>query len=166
MIKKLVLFALLLTPMFGFAQEQKIAYVKYDEIVPLMQEFTQMQDSLKKASEAYEEQLATDREEYNKKYSEFVEKQASLDKNIRERRQQDLLDMDKRIQLFQYQAQQNLQQLQEELLQPIIEKVQKVLEEVATENNYAYVLDAGVARYISPKSPNATPLVKTKLGLK
>jgi outer membrane protein len=167
MIKKLVLFALLLIPSVGFAQEsQKIAYVKYEEIVPLMQEYTQMQDSLKKESAIYEDQIKTDQEEYENKYADYLEKQSTLAENIKKRREQDLLDMRNRIMLFQQQAQQSLQQLQESLLQAIVEKVNKAVEEIGTQNHYAYVIDASVARYISPQSPDATPLVKAKLGLK
>jgi len=165
MIKKIVLSALLLIPAIGFAQE-KIAYVRYDEIVQLMPEYKQMMDSLEKEQTNYLEQLQADREEYNKKLAEYTEKRESLSETLRNRREQDLIDMQERMSNFQQQIQLALQQLQQNLLKDIIAKVDKTLEEIAVQNHYSYVLDGQALHYVSPQSVNATPLIKAKLGLK
>ncbi|MDR1372636.1 MAG: OmpH family outer membrane protein [Dysgonamonadaceae bacterium] len=164
-VKKLVLFAFLLVPALGFSQE-KIAYVSYEEIIPLMPEYEALQDSLENENANYAEQLKTDQDEYEKKYAEFVEKQATLAENIKKRRQEDLEDLRKRIFLFQQQAQQSLQTLQQTLLAPIIAKVDKALEDISVQNGFTYVIRAEALQYSSPKSINATPLLKAKLGLK
>jgi outer membrane protein len=140
--------------------------VNYAEIVPLMPEYKLMQDSLQKEQAMYEEQIQTDQEEFNKKYAEFNEKQATLAESIKTRRLQDLQDMQGRLQTFVQQAQKNLEELNKALMDSLIEKVNKAVEEVGTMNHFDYILDASALHYISPQSTNATPLVKTKLGIK
>lgn len=165
MIKKIVLFAILIIPAAGFAQE-KIAYVNYQEILPLMPEYGVMLDSLENEKANFEEEIKADQEEFNKKYAEFVEKQATLTENLKEKRMAELQDMRSRAENFQMQAQAKLQELQQSLLGTILEKINKALEEISVQNNFAYVIDSSALHYYSPKSTNATPLIKAKLGLK
>jgi outer membrane protein len=165
MIKKVVLFALLIAPAIGFSQE-KIAYVNYQEILPLMPEYEVMRDSLENEKANFEEEIRIDQEEFNKKYAEFVEKQATLTDNLKEKRMAELQDMRSRVENFQIQAQAKLQELQQNMLEAIIEKINKVLEEISVQHNFAYVIDASALHYYSPKSTNVTPLIKAKLGLK
>jgi outer membrane protein len=167
MIKKFVLFALLLIPALGYAQQaQLIAYVKYDEIIPLMPEYTQMMDSLEKEQKVYAAEIQDMQTEYTKKYEDFIDKQETLVESIKAKRLQEIEDYRQRTVNYQQQAQQNLEQLNRTILSSIVEKLNKVLEQIGTENHYAYILDAQAMHFISPQSPNATPLVKAKLGLK
>ena len=63
--------------------------------------------------------------------------------------------------------QQQLQQKQGELLQPVFDKAEKAIEEVAKEQGLMYVFDIGtkVVLYKSAQSVDVLPLVKTKLGI-
>jgi outer membrane protein len=51
-------------------------------------------------------------------------------------------------------------------MEPMIEKANQAIEDVAKENGYTYILDtsAGTVLYF-PESDDILPLVKTKLGL-
>lgn len=167
MIKKFVLFALLLLPVYAFAQEsQKIAYFNYTEVIQAMPEVAQMNDSIQKQAEVFESELKILQEEFEKKYQAYLEQQDTLAESIKTRRQQEIMDLQERAQTFQQQAYQSQEQLQRALLAPIQEKIMKAVQDVGAENNYTYVLEAGSLLYVSPQSINATPLVKTKLGLK
>jgi outer membrane protein len=167
MIKKFVLFALLLVPALGYAQQaQLIAYVNFGEIIPLMPEYAQMMDSLEKEQKVYAAEIQDMQTEYSKKYEDFLDKQETLAESIKAKRLQEIEDYRQRTLNYQQQAQQNLEQLNNTILASIVEKLNKILEQIGTENHYAYILDAQALRFISPQSPNATPLVKAKLGLK
>jgi outer membrane protein len=63
-------------------------------------------------------------------------------------------------------AQQSLAQKEQQLLGPIIEKVQKAINEVGTESGLVYIFDLGsqVILYHSSQSVDVAPLVKAKLG--
>jgi outer membrane protein len=169
MYKKIVLFALMLIPVSIFAQEsQRIAHVNYAEVINVMPEVALLQDSLKKSSDALVAELQVMRDEYNTKLAAYVEQQNTLVESIKLRRQQDIADLEERMGNFQQYAQNVQEQLQQNLFAPIQEKLQKAINDVATENHYTYVFNnqPQILLFVSPKGIDATPLVKTKLGLK
>ena len=64
-------------------------------------------------------------------------------------------------------AQKLLEDRQEELLKPIVDRANAAIEEVGKENGYTYIFDAGVGAVLySQDSDDIMPLVKKKLGLK
>jgi len=79
----------------------------------------------------------------------------------------EIQDMQQRIQNYQQTAQQQLQQKQSELLQPVFDKAEKAIGDVAKEKGLIYVFDIGtkVVLYKSAESMDVLPLVKTKLGI-
>jgi outer membrane protein len=168
MLKKNLLFALLLIPAMAFAQEsQKIAYFKFYDVLTALPEYIQMQDSLKKQAAVFQSEMEILNEEYTKKTTAFQEQQETLVELIKARKIQEIEDLRERAVTFQQQAQQQQEQLQQALFAPIQTKILKAVEEVGTENHFAYILEGSNGLlYISPQSPDATPLVRTKLGLK
>jgi outer membrane protein len=168
MFKKIVLFALLLIPVMGYAQEQKIAYFKPSEVIPLMPEYTQMMDSLKKSEASLQAELQDMADEYTKKVTAFSEQQATMNESIRTLRLKEIERIKDSTETFQQQAMQIQDDLQKSLFTPIEAKIRKAVEEVGTENHYAYIIngDGGTLLFTAPQSPDATPLVKAKLGLK
>jgi outer membrane protein len=169
MCRKIVLFALMLIPATAaFAQgAQKVAHVNYNEIVMAMPEITVMRDSLNKSQEAYTAEFKTIKDEYDKKYTAFLNQQDSLIQSIKVRRMQELQDFESRMAEFEKYAQSMQGQLQEYFLGIVQDKVLKAVNDVATENHYTYVLNSQVLLFSSPQSSiDATPLVKAKLGLK
>jgi outer membrane protein len=167
MIKKFVLFALILIPMGAIAQEtQKIAHLNYDELVQIMPEFTKMQDSLQRVQTAMENELKLLGEEYNKKYAAFMEESDKLLENIKVRRLGELNDLEERAKLYNQQSQQQLEQTYRNLMAPIYEKVKNAIALVGADNNFAYILNSASFLYVNPSSIDATPLVKAKLGIK
>jgi outer membrane protein len=166
MLKKFVLFALVLIPAGAIAQEAKIAYLNSPEVITAMPEYLQLQDSLQKTKDAIETELKILEDEYNKKYTAFMSESETLVEAIRVRRLQEIQDIESRAQTFNQQSQQQLQQLQQALFVPIQQKVKEAIEAVGAENNFIYIVDAATLLYINPQSTDATPLVKKKLGLK
>jgi outer membrane protein len=166
MLNKIVLFVLLLIPAMGYAQEQKIAYFKSSEVIPLMSEYTQMLDSLKKSETALQTELEAMADEYGKKLTAFSEQQATLAESIKTVRLKEIERLRESTETFQRQAMQIQDDLQKSLFAPIEAKIRKTLADVGTENHFAYIVNADIMLYISPQSQDATPLVKAKLGLK
>jgi outer membrane protein len=166
MIKKFLLIALVALPLAAFAQEaQKIAYVNYIDVVTSMPEYKAMQDSLKKADSEYQAELKVLSDEYTNKTADYVQHQDSLNESIKQRRLKELDDLRQRAANFQETAAQQQEELQQKLLQPIQEKLQKTISEVGKENNFLYIVNSQAFLFVSPNAADATPLIKKKLGI-
>ena len=164
MLKKFVLFALLLLPLGAFAQE-KIAYFNPSEIIVIMPEYKQMQDSLQKTSAYMQKEMDILREEYSKKYQAFMNESEGLIESIKIRRMQEIQDLEQRASLYSEQSQQELEQLYQALMTPINKKVRDAVQAVGAANNFLYILHGESLLYVSPHAIDATPLVQKQLRL-
>jgi Outer membrane protein len=165
MLKKIVLFVLLMIPTLGFAQSGKIAYFSYDEVMLGMPEFAQLTDTLQKQEDTFNKELEVLREEYSRKYTDYMEQQATLSEPIKIRRQQEIEDIGQRASNFQQTARSEQQALVEKYTGEIKAKIQSIVQQVGAENNFEYILEINAVAYASPQSINATPLIKQKLGI-
>ena len=97
----------------------------------------------------------------------YLAKKDQLSELIRKSKESDIQKMGERIETFQANAQKLLEDRQEELLKPIVDRAKAAIEEVGKENGYTYIFDAGVGTVLySQDSDDIMPLVKKKLGLK
>ena len=157
----------MILPLGVFAQDlSKIAYVNTQEVFNAMPEVAAMQKQLSDLNTNYQTELKKMQDEYQKKYSDYVQQQDSLTENIKLRRQQEIQDIQGRIDNFIQVAQQDVQKKQQDLLQPIQAKIQTAIKSVGDEKGYTYMIDPAALLYTSPTAVNATAFVKTKLGLK
>jgi len=165
MLKKLLLLALIAIPAVAFAQEQKIAHVNRADVIPLMPEYKQAQDSLVKSENEFQAEFKRMQDEYLGKYSDYISKRDTLNESIRLLREQELQGMGQNVENFQQFAQQKQQETEQALIAPVWAKFQKAVEEVGRENNFLYIIAAEALLYSSPSAIDATPLIKKKLGI-
>ncbi|MFZ2287150.1 MAG: OmpH family outer membrane protein [Bacteroidales bacterium] len=164
----ILLFAvLILTAQDGFAQSFKTGHINRDEIIMGMAEY----DSAMKKYNAYGQELTNALElmqvEYNNKLDQYVKETKNLTELVKANKEQELADMQNRINNFQQQAQVQLQEKQAELLNPIIEKATTAINAVAKDGGFIYIYDVRTLVYVDTvKSTDIAPLVKTKLGIK
>lgn len=165
MLKKIVLLALILLPLGAFAQE-KIAYFSPAEVIVIMPQYKQMQDSLQKMQVANEKEMEVMQEDYKRKYDAFMKESDTLTENIKIRRMQEIQDIENRASQFFEFAQKQLSEAQQALLAPIHQKLRDAIQAVGKANNFLYILDASsVVLYMSPSAVDATPLIQKQLGL-
>ena len=166
--KKLIALLLMILPFAGVvsAQEAKIAFVNTQEVFMAMPEVADMQKKLDELNAKYKKELETMQSEFQKKYSDFVAQQDSLTENIKVRRMQDIQDMQQRMDNFVQVAQQDVNKQQQDLVTPIQQKISDAIKAVGAEQGYTYIIDPQVLLYTGPIAIDATPMVKTKLGLK
>jgi outer membrane protein len=90
----------------------------------------------------------------------------SMSQLIRSTREKEIQDYDQRIKNFNKLAQQSLSQKEQELLEPVISKVENAIEQVGDEQGFIYIFDVSsqVILYNSDQSVNCEELVKAKLG--
>ena len=115
----------------------------------------------------YEDQIDEMTVELQKKYDDYINNRDKYTDLIRQTKESEIADLQDRIQQFQNIAGEELQVERNRLLQPIIEKANKAIKEVAEEQNIMYVFDVsqGNPIYFSDQSLDILPLVKKKLGL-
>ena len=167
MLKKFALIMLCALPIGLFAQE-KLGHVNSQEIIKLMPELASVEKTIDELGAQWEGELLKMREEYNVKIKDYQEKQKDMADGIKQVRQSEIQEMEQRIATFQQTAYTDLQKKQQELVNPVIEKVRKAITDVATENKFTYIFDMSlqVILYTAPNSNDITALVKKKLGLK
>lgn len=168
MIKKLLVAIAVALPMLAVAQSPKFGIVSAEEIFQVMPESKTAQEQIAAASKQYEDEYAKLNEEMQKKYSEYqtLLNDASTPQSIKDRRLQEMQDLDQKAQQFLATAQQDLQRQNAQLTQPIQEKLMKAIQEVAANGNFTMVFPAGVAIYTATDVIDITNQVKTHLGIK
>ena len=104
--------------------------------------------------------------EYNKKYSDYITYQNSLADNIKLRRMQELTELESKIEQFIKLGQDDIEQQEQLLLQPLKDRINNAIRQVGLENNYTIIYDlsdSGIA-FITPAAIDANLQVKQKLG--
>lgn len=145
----------------------KFGHINSQELLQLMPERIDAEKNLKEYAASLETELQTMEGELNTKYQTYLTKRDSLPQSIRAMREQELQSMQQRIQNFSMTAQEDIQQKESDLLQPIIDKAKNAIEAVGKENGFTYIFDLsmGSVLFHSADSEDITPLVKAKLGL-
>lgn len=166
MIKKLFLVALMALPMTLAAQNFKFGTVNSVEIFNLMPEKATAEQQLEALQKQYEAESVKMQEEFSAKYKEFVDAQETMPENIKQRRMQEIQEIQQRIQNFREVAISDLEEQQGKLMAPIQEKMSTAIKAVGEENGFTFIFDVNILMYSGTQAIDATPLVKAKLGLK
>ncbi len=166
MIKKLLLAILIALPCSALAQ--KFGVVDVQNIFQAMPETTAAQTQLTESSKKFEEEFAKLNEEMNKKVTEFqtLSQDTTTPESIKQRRMEEMQELDNKIQQFRNTATQDLQRQQEQLMAPIEQKITEAVKAVGQEGNYTFIFQNGVPLYSGVAVKDITPAVKAKLGVK
>ncbi len=147
-----------------FANAQKIAHISLDSLITLMPESKTAQDVAQKYLKELETQVATMETELQTKYADYMKNRDSYSPIVAAAKEQELQDLNKRIEDFKAQAQQDYQRKYGELSKPIYDKAKKAIEMVAKENGYKYVLDTSTGNVLyTEAADDIIGLVKKKL---
>ena len=145
----------------------KLGHINSNDLMQIMPGRDSAQAVLQAEVTELENTLKSMQDEAEKRYNDYVANQAGWTELIRQTKQREIQDMAARIEEFQKNAQESLQNREQELLKPIIDRAKQAIEDVAKEGGYTYILDAGTAAILySQDSDDIMPLVKKKLGLK
>lgn len=143
----------------------KYGHVNSSEVLKLMPGV----DSITIKLQAFQTELQTMYEsymnEYQTKKNKFDKDAGTMSSTVRQIREQELLDLQNRIQDFQNGVQQDLEEKQYELAKPFQNKIQAAIDAVAKEHQFIYIFDTQILLYYDG-GDDITPLVKKKLGIK
>ncbi len=149
------------------AQSLKFGHINSADLLAMMPEIKKADSVLQAYQKSLEDANASMLTDYQKKIQDFQSLPATTTDAVKEIKQQEIKDLENRIQQFQGGAQDKLQNKKEEVYSPILKKAEDAIKDVAKANNYSYVFDtsAGAVVY-AQESDNLMELVKKKLMLK
>jgi len=162
-----VLFIFLSLSVFeSFAQSKlKIGFIDSNELLVLMPERDSAKVKLEGHAKTLERQLISMSSEFENKYQEFITQQATMSELIKATKTKELQELQARIENFQQSAQQDLEMKEAELLNPIVSRAKKAIEDVAKENGFTYILDVASGALLFYEGDDILPLVRKKLGI-
>jgi outer membrane protein len=154
----------------AMAQNFKFGHINSDELIQSMPEYDSATVKLEKFRKELVNALELMQVELNTKSETYNKESKNLSDIVKQTKEQELMDMQKRIQEFQTNAQSQLQSKQTEVFQPIYAKVDKAIKDIGKENGFVYIFSiaqgSSLLYFDDTKSTNVMALVKTKLGLK
>jgi outer membrane protein len=164
--KILTVLAVVVFACSGNVFAQKTGHVNLNDILMLMPERKKAEEDIQTYAKELDTKLKSMSQEYESKIQEYQAKESLMTDPIKQDKQKEIAGLEERIKDFQTTAQESLQKKQNELLEPMVAKAKKAIEDVAKENGYRNVIDSslGVLLYMNPDD-DLMPLVKKKMGL-
>jgi outer membrane protein len=167
--KKVLVILTMVCAAFAVQAQTKVGHINSSLLIESMPEADSIQKKLGVEQEQWKNIVDDKDREMRSKYAAFMEisEDPSVNKTVKEIKMQEVENLQKQFQELQQRANVELQRKQEELLQPLLEKVRTAISKVAKANGYAYVMEtsegSGVI-YSDPKF-DLLPLVKAELSL-
>ncbi len=144
----------------------KLGHIDRQQLLLVLPERKNAETKMQEFAGELDKRLRAMGAEYETTVNNAREKAETLTNTEREMLMRDIQQLEQRIQEAQEKAQEDLAKQEEELLRPMVERTNKAIRDVATENNFTYIFDTstGFVLYFD-KGEDIMPLVKTKLGI-
>ena len=167
LIKLFVVLVFAVTAVSANGQNLKFGHIDLQGLVQLMPERAKAESDFTTFQGDLEEVFGEMQQNYQQKLTELEKLGEETSEVKRNAKIAELQELQQRIQNYQATANQQLQQKQAEVLEPVFDKAEKAIEEVAKEQGLLYVFDTGtrVVLYKSNQSIDLLPLVKKKLNI-
>lgn len=159
------------TPTTPAAGPLKLGYTNIDYLLRQMPESKEIENQLTIQRTQADNELKRMSKEFEDKYAAYEKGAAQMSEVIKKDREAELQSLQSRVQEFQTNAQKTLQDKYGQLVNPVIQKIQKNIDIVAKENGFTYVfnLDAGAGTtpilLFAPEDGNISDLVLKKMGV-
>lgn len=150
----------------SYAQKGKFGHVDTNELFSQMPERADAVKAVESLAKSLEDQLMALQKEYSEKLSDYQANYETMTQSVRSLKEDDIMKLQERIQIFQQNAQTDLQKKEMELLDPIYTKIRDAIKVIGEEKSLIYVFDVNSLLYFSSESTDVTPDVKVKLGIK
>ena len=162
--RKVVFFVLAFIAMSSaaYSQDLKIGYANIDSIITQLPEFKVSQRSLETYAKQLQNQLQTQQQKAEARYTELQQKFSSMTNAQKADAEKELQELQYKLQQNQLQAQQSLKKRENELLLPLYDKAKAGIKTIAKENGYTYIMNTQTFFYKS-EADDITALVVAKL---
>ena len=144
---------------------QKYGHCDVAVVAADLPEVATIQSQLETKAAELEGRLTKMYEIYQGKITEFQANVATMSADEQQSNAEEIQNLEVRIQEAQQNSQAELMQLENDLKQPLFEKVRKAIEDVSVENGYTLIFDTSSGAVLYAGGDDVNDLVKSKLGL-
>ena len=164
--KKIAFLTLLTFLTLSSIAQNKFGYIDSQELLLLMPERKTAETEVQNFAKSLEAQLGSMTAEIQQMQQEYQANEATYTDLVKQDKEAEMEGLYQRIQTFQQNAQQSLQTKEQELLEPILSKARKAIEDVAIEGDFTYIFDKSQGSILyAQEGENILALVKKKLNL-
>jgi len=164
---KKILFAVFIALFFlgkASAQDQiKVGYVIVDSVMTSLNEYKTQMKVFETYSSQLDAELTSKRTTLQSKYAEYQEKAASWLPDILAEREKEIQQLNANLQEFAQQVQNKLAAKEQELMGPILVKIQQGINDIAKEKGYTFIMNEQIFLY-ADNAYDITNDVIAKLG--
>lgn len=165
-VMKWVLLACLVAGSTAVMGQVKLGYINSGELFQLMPERNEAITNLEAYAAELQEQLEQIQVEWNTKFQDYQKNLSTYNDSIRSAKENELQGISDRLQQTQQQFQQDLGNMENTLLTPVVEKMNEAIDKVSKENGMTVVFDvSSVVYYDAVAMTDMLPLVKRELGI-
>ncbi|GAB2766361.1 hypothetical protein GCM10027275_05200 [Rhabdobacter roseus] len=172
----LVVLAMVSTPLLAqttptTATPTKIGYTNVDFILEALPDSKKMQNELEVTKAQLDKALQDKYKEFQEKLDIYNKGANNMSDVIRADKEKELQNLQTSIQEFQRNSEQSFQNKYQQLLQPVLAKINDAIQAVGKENGFLYILDSGsgggspTILYVGSEDYNATDLILKKMGV-
>lgn len=164
--KKIILIAATALLTLGASAQVKIGRVNSNELVQLTDDYLQAMKTISAAAKEADETSQSMIEEFNTKFAQYQQKASTWTDAIRQNKEKELTEIRQRIEEFQQTIQQELAQQQNELMAPIVQKVQEAVQSIAKGKGLTVLFDEASMVYFDDANViNITPDARKALNI-
>ena len=166
-ILSLAVFVLLALPVNEvLAQQLKVGFTDPDLLISAMPEYRQIQQQLQQEYQTSQQALQSLAADFQDKLDKYQKQQPLLSAESRATREAELQQLQQEIEASAAQKDEELNQRQVQLLEPLLDKVQTAIDEVAAEKGLDMVVRSPILLFVNENTVlNITEDVARKLGL-
>lgn len=162
--KKLILMLMLCAPMAVFAQ--KFGKVNTQVVVQSLPDYAKAQGEMAALSKQKENDLKSMQDELTRKYQEYDKSKSAMNPTKQKETEEELQGLNAKIQQAYQDAQKELSEKNNVLLEPILTKVQNAITAVGKAGGYTSIFEIGTSGvvFFGDNVKDVTEEVKAKVG--
>jgi len=146
-------------------KEARFGHIDTQALLESMPERNNIQSEIEGAAGEYEQEILRMQGDLEAKVAEYQQKAESWPVAIRSQKEQEITQDQQGLEQFYSTVQQELGMLEQNLLEPMIERARKAIEEVGSEEGFTYIFDTSTGSTVYNGGEDVLALVKAKLGL-
>jgi outer membrane protein len=154
------------------AATPKIGWTNVDYVMTLLPDYKKIENELQIQQQQIEKAMQEKSKEFEDKYKAYQANASKWSEIIRADKEKELTRLQTDFQEFQRTSQESLQKKQQQLLQPVMVKIQGAIDAVGKESGYTYIfnMDAGanttpIILFAGSEDLNVSNLILKKLGV-
>jgi len=147
------------------ASAQKLGHVDTQAILMELPERTDAQAAIEARAAEYEMEMTSMQQQLQTKLQEYQAKAETWPAAIRQQKERELQALDQGLQEFASTVQNDLAQMEQDLLMPMIERVQQAINDVGDELGFSYIFDTSAGATVYVGGEDVGPAIRAKLGM-